>query len=93
MVYQIRLFELYEVVDLFVIYEAPFTQRGVKKPYYFNLTIASGRWDRFMDKIVHFIAHESELAQKAVEAQGGSWALVSMLWCCDAAMLNGATVL
>ena len=74
--FEIRMLESYDVVDVFVVYESPFTQRGVPKPLYFNESLATGRWDRFKDKIVHFIADGSVLAGKAAEAGTGSWVLV-----------------
>jgi hypothetical protein len=37
---QLRLLELYDVVDLFVLYETPYTQTGVEKPLYFNNSLA-----------------------------------------------------
>ncbi len=33
---QVRLLELYDVVDLFVLYEIPYTHMGADKPLYFN---------------------------------------------------------
>ncbi len=34
--FQVRLLELYDVVDLFVLYEIPYTHMGADKPLYFN---------------------------------------------------------
>ncbi len=36
LVFQVRLLELYDVVDLFVLYEIPYTHMGADKPLYFN---------------------------------------------------------
>ena len=65
---EIRLLENYDVVDVFVIYEAPYTQRGVPKPLYFNETRATGRWDRFQDKILHCVNDDPSLAGTAQQA-------------------------
>ena len=73
---EIRLLETYDVVTLFVIYEIPFTHRGIPKPLYFNESVATGRWDRFMDKIVHIIGDEEKLRDKAMQSRKRSWALV-----------------
>ncbi len=37
---QVRLLELYDVVDLFVLYEIPYTHMGADKPLYFNDSIS-----------------------------------------------------
>ena len=39
---QVRLLELYETVDLFVLYEIPYTHLGAVKPYYFNDSLTGG---------------------------------------------------
>jgi hypothetical protein len=36
----VRLLELYDVVDLFVLYEIPYTHMGADKPLYFNDSIS-----------------------------------------------------
>ena len=38
---QVRLLELYDIVDLFVLYEIPYTHMGMEKPLYFNDSLAS----------------------------------------------------
>ena len=38
---QLRVLELYDVVDLFVLYEIPYTHMGMEKPLYFNDSLAS----------------------------------------------------
>ena len=59
---EVRLLELYDVVDAFVVYEAPVTQQGTRKPLYFNRSLSTGRWDAFLPKILHVIGGGSELA-------------------------------
>ena len=39
---QVRLLELYDTVDLFVLYEIPYTHLGAVKPYYFNDSMTGG---------------------------------------------------
>ena len=39
---QVRLLELYDTVDLFVLYEIPYTHLGAVKPYYFNDSLTGG---------------------------------------------------
>ena len=34
--WQVRLLELYDIVDLFVLYEIPYTHMGMEKPLYFK---------------------------------------------------------
>lgn len=48
---EIRLNELYEVVDFFVIVEANFTHQGKGKPYFFEEN--QNRFSQFLDKIIH----------------------------------------
>ena len=43
---QVRLLELYDTVDLFVLYEIPYTHLGAVKPYYFNDSLTGGWWVR-----------------------------------------------
>jgi hypothetical protein len=38
---QVRLLELYDIVDLFVLYEIPYTHMGMEKPLYFNDSLTS----------------------------------------------------
>ena len=40
-----------------------FTQQGVRKPLFFNLSVGTGRWARLADKLVHFIGTERELGR------------------------------
>lgn len=55
---EIRLNELYPVVDKFVLVEAELTQSLKNKPLYFNLH--KNRYEKFSDKIVHIIMQENE---------------------------------
>jgi beta-1,4-mannosyl-glycoprotein beta-1,4-N-acetylglucosaminyltransferase len=48
---EIRLNELYDAVDYFVLVEASKTQASNDKPFYFEEN--KGRFDKFLDKIVH----------------------------------------
>ena len=41
---QVRLLELYDTVDLFVLYEIPYTHLGAVKPFYFNDSLTGGWW-------------------------------------------------
>lgn len=50
-VLEIRLNELYDTVDKFVLVEAAHTQSMQKKPYYFEEN--KERFSRFLDKIIH----------------------------------------
>lgn len=50
---EIRLNELYEVIDKFVLVEARLTHTGLKKPLYFNEN--KNRFKRFLPKIIHII--------------------------------------
>lgn len=58
---EIRLFELAEVVDEFIIWEGAFNQRGDRKPLIFNRN-----WERFSNlpfshKIIHIIQDDSDI--------------------------------
>ena len=46
---QVRLLELYDTVDMFVLYEIPYTHLGAVKPYYFNDSLTGGWWVRPAD--------------------------------------------
>lgn len=49
----IRLYELYHVVDVFVIYEFPVTLIGVEKPMFFRMMVNDTRLQPFQDKLVY----------------------------------------
>jgi len=48
---EVLLYELYDVVDWFVMYESDVTQIGVTKELLYNAT--KRRWAQFQDKIIH----------------------------------------
>lgn len=50
---EVRLNELYDVVDHFVIVENPLTQSGLKKPLYFEEN--KERFKKFENKIIHIV--------------------------------------
>jgi len=65
---QVRLLELYDVVDLFVLYEIPYTHMGADKPLYFNDSmsgacmvswlhrcVASACWDCHYSRTPHVL--------------------------------------
>jgi hypothetical protein len=54
---EIRLEELYEHVDHFVLLEASETFSGLKKPFYFEET--KEKYKRFIDKIIHIKLNET----------------------------------
>ena len=64
---EIRLLESWHAVDLFVVYEQTVTHQGLSKVLYFNSSLASGRWDKFMPKILHVIGTPSRISE-AVQA-------------------------
>lgn len=49
----VRLYELYHVVDVFVIYEFPVTLIGVEKPMFFRMMVNDTRLLPFQDKLVY----------------------------------------
>ncbi len=48
-----RLFELYEVVDYFILVEGTLTFTGIEKPLYYNIN--KERFSKYNDKIIHII--------------------------------------
>lgn len=56
---EIRLFELEEVVDEFVIWEGGFNQRGDRKPLLFSQNWE--RYSRFAHKIIHIVQDDSDI--------------------------------
>lgn len=56
-VLEIRLEELYDHVDHFVLLEASETFSGLKKPFYFEQ--AKERYKKFSDKIIHIMLNET----------------------------------
>lgn len=64
---EVRLNELYEVVDHFVIVENPLTFTGNPKPLYFEES--KKRFSKFSDKIIHIIGPKIEIAKDAWERE------------------------
>ena len=58
---EIRFYELYDVVDAFVLYESPYTQKGNEKPLYYSLVKDTPRFSRFSEKVIHLIGTVEEL--------------------------------
>jgi hypothetical protein len=52
-VLEIRLYELYDIVDNFILYESTRTHRGKQKMLFYNE--ARNRYQRFENKIIHFV--------------------------------------
>lgn len=64
---EIRLFELYDVVDEFVIWESIYSHRANLKPLIFEMN--KDRFQRFSKKIIHFIQDDSEIHNLKVSPQ------------------------
>jgi beta-1,4-mannosyl-glycoprotein beta-1,4-N-acetylglucosaminyltransferase len=60
---EVRLNELYDVVDHFVIVENPLTHSGNPKPLYFEEN--KKRFSKFSNKIIHIIGSKVEVAKDA----------------------------
>ena len=58
---EIRFYELYDVVDAFVIYEQPMTLKGIPKPLFFDIVRNQSRFINFTDKIIHIKGEYHEL--------------------------------
>jgi len=58
----IRLYETFDNVDIFVIYESTRTQSGMPKPLYFDLLKKDARFIQFQHKIIHLISDDSDLS-------------------------------
>ena len=57
----IRLYETFDEIDLFVIYEAPYTLMTARKPLYFDELRKQPRFQPFLRKIIHIIAREKDM--------------------------------
>lgn len=71
---ELRLYELNDVVDQFVIFENHYTHRVAKKPLFFERN--KGRYKPFLDKILHVVADESLLYSgyaKHSRVHGDDW--------------------
>ena len=58
----LRLYETFDEVDVFVIYEAPFTLMTARKPLYFEELRKQPRFQPFIRKIIHIIAREKDMS-------------------------------
>ena len=73
---EIRLHELYPVVDAFVLVEAAFTFQDKPKPLYFRDYTDSARFARFRDKIVHVVLDEKPATLRThILMTGDPWAI------------------
>lgn len=77
---EIRLNELYDIVDKFVLVEAAHTQSMMPKPYYFEEN--KERFDKFLDKIVHVKVDE------VIDISQNPWAFENFQRQCIAKGLN-----
>lgn len=50
---EIRFLETYDVVDVFVLYEAPVTQSGMKKPMLYSTLLTTPRFSRWSKKVIY----------------------------------------
>ena len=64
---EIRLNELYDEVDYFVIVENPLTFTGNPKPLYFEEN--KQRFSKFLDKIIHIVGPKVEMTKDAWERE------------------------
>lgn len=84
----IRLYETFDEVDIYVIYEAPFTLMTARKPLYFEELRRQPRFRPFLRKIVHIIAREKDMvpsvnmARSAFEREEKVFREVSGGWRC-----------
>lgn len=81
---EIHLLELYDVVDVFVLYESMHTQQGVHKPLYFNQSLSAtpARWSRFAEKIIYMTPQRPPTAAELAAARrpsGRSWYLENQM--------------
>jgi hypothetical protein len=70
---EIRLYESYDYISAFVIYEAPLTQTASVKPFYFDDVKDSPRFSRFRDKIIYLKANLSDLLKYTHSNNRKSW--------------------
>jgi len=70
---EIRLYELNESVDYFVILESTLTHRGVRKPLFYARNIE--RFKAFRNKIIHIVMDDSDVLRFREENQieGDDW--------------------
>ena len=58
----VRLYETYDFVDLFIIYESTRTQSGMYKPLYFSLIKNNTIFRPFLNKIVHITSIDKDIS-------------------------------
>uniref|UniRef100_A0A7S4CWQ3 Glycosyltransferase family 92 protein n=1 Tax=Eutreptiella gymnastica TaxID=73025 RepID=A0A7S4CWQ3_9EUGL len=69
---EIMLYELYEAVDYFVLYETDATQIGVRKALMLNASMS--RWEPFQDKIIYLHDHVSSFdAHRVLQSVCSGW--------------------
>src|SRR4030042_2627609 len=71
---EVRLHELYDVVDYFVLSESTRTHSGQFKPLYYKMN--KPRFERFKDKIIHVIVDDMPVTPeeiKRVRSSVDSW--------------------
>ena len=61
---EMRLYEGYQHVEAYVIYEAPLTQTGQTKPFYFEAVRNTSRFLRFADKIIYLKGNRTHLSSR-----------------------------
>jgi Glycosyltransferase family 17 len=71
----LKFYETYDDVDVFVVYESPYTLMGTRKPLYFEQLKRESRFSRFLDKVVHIVSREEDIrasvnATRAAFARG-----------------------
>lgn len=72
---EMRLFEGYDIVSAFVVYESPLTQTAKPKPFYFEAVKDTSRFARFKDKIIYLKANISNLSKYIHPSGRKSWKL------------------
>lgn len=68
---ELRLNELWDVVDRFVLVEAPLTHSGNKKPLYYDIN--RDQFAKFQSKIIHIIAYNMPKTTEQVRASYNEW--------------------
>jgi Glycosyltransferase family 17 len=80
-----RLYEGFDIVTAFVLYEAPLTQTGKAKPFYFDMVRNSKRFNIFSEKIIYLKGNSTEL-QKYLPVDRKSKQKNKMLWKMEGSM-------
>jgi hypothetical protein len=68
---ELRLYEAYDIVDAFVIYESPKTLSSLSKQLYFPEIKKDPRFLKFLDKIVYVRSHLSDIQSDVIRARKG----------------------